>query len=69
MKRQGRLQSAKHSISTYTGNNIVKGYRKCFGVEYLPCAILELKTLGVKLNEGYVRQALQSREHEISIET
>lgn len=65
MKRQNRLQSAKHWILTYTGNNIVKDYRKCFGVD-LPCAIHELKTLGVKLNDEYVRQALQCREHEIA---
>ena|SRR3990167_7390714 len=65
MKRQSRLQSARHWILTYAGKNIIKGYRKYFGVD-LPCAIQELKTLGVKLNDEYVSQALQCRDYEIA---
>lgn len=64
MKRQGRLQSAKHWITSYNGSNIIKGYRNWFGVDF-PCAIQELRTLGVKLNEQYVSQVLKSREQSI----
>jgi len=38
MNRQSRLQSAKQWILTYAGKNIIKGYRKWFGVN-LQCAI------------------------------
>lgn len=61
MKHESRLQFAKHWIPTYTGKNIIKGYKKHFGVDLL-CAVRELKLLGVKLNDQYVTQALQSRE-------
>ena len=57
MKRQNRLQAAKHWIPTYNGKNIIKGYRNWFGVDLL-CAIQELKMLGVKLDGQYVHQAL-----------
>ena len=65
MQRPGRLQSAKHWISTYSGGNIVKGYKNWFGVD-LVCAIKELRMLGVKLDEQYVLQALQCHEHAIA---
>ncbi|HAU1249903.1 TPA: hypothetical protein F8R87_08800 [Legionella pneumophila] len=61
MKSAARLRSAKSWIPTYTGSNIIKGYRKWFGVD-LPCAIRELRCLGVKLDEHYINAALQSRE-------
>src|SRR5580700_7670656 len=66
MKRQSRLQSAKHWVLTYTGKNIIKGYRNWFGVD-LPCAIQELKTLGIKLDDQYVCQILQDRERTIAM--
>jgi len=65
MQRPGRLQSAKHWISTYSGGNIVKGYKKWFAVD-LVCAIKELRMLGVKLDEQYVLQALNGHEHAIA---
>lgn len=61
MKQESRLQSAKYWILKYTGKNIIKGYIKHFGVD-LPCAIRELKLLGVELNDQYVTQVLQSKE-------
>ena len=61
----GRLQAAQHWIPTYTGKNIIKGYRNWFGVD-LPCAIQELKILGIKLDDQYVSQALQGREQAIT---
>ena len=65
MQRPGRLQLAKHWIPTYSGGNIVKGYKNWSGVD-LVCAIKELRTLGVKLDEQYVLQALQGHEHAIA---
>lgn len=61
MKRQGRLQSAKHWILTYSGKNIIRGYKNWFGVDLI-CAIRELKMLGVKLDDQYVKQAMKSQE-------
>lgn len=60
MKRQARLQSAKSWLTTYTGRNIIKGYKKWFGVD-LECAIKELKLLEVKLDEQYIENALKSK--------
>lgn len=64
MKGATRLQSAKNWIPTYIGSNIIKGYRKWFGVD-LHCAIRELRCLGVKLDEHYISAALQSQEQRI----
>ncbi|MFO8785897.1 hypothetical protein SDB96_15760 [Legionella pneumophila serogroup 1] len=64
MKSASRLQSAKSWISTYNGSNIIKGYKKWFGVD-LPCAIRELRCLGIKLDEQYISAALQSWEQRI----
>lgn len=59
MKQTGRLQSAKSWLSKFTGANIIKGYRKHFGVDYL-CAIRELELLGFSLNQEYITQLKQS---------
>ena len=65
MQRPSRLQAATHWIPTYNGGNIIKGYKKWFGVD-LVCAINELRMLGVKLDEQYVLQALNSKVQEIA---
>jgi len=65
MQRSARLQSAKHWIPAYSGENIVKGYKQCFAVDLL-CAIKELRMLGVKLDEQYVLQALQGHKNTIA---
>ena len=64
MLRPSRLQAAAHWIPTYSGGNIVQGYKKWFAVD-LVCAIKELRMLGVKLDEKYVLQVLKSLEQEI----
>ena len=58
MRRENRLESAKNWIPTYSGKNIIRGYCKWFAVD-LQCAISELKTLNVKLDEQYVNHALK----------
>lgn len=59
MKQTGRLQSAKSWLAKFTGANIIKGYRKHFGVDYL-CAICELELLGITLDQEYVVQLKRS---------
>lgn len=55
LKREGRLQAAKHWLPKYDGKNIVKGYSKHFGVNKI-CAVLELQMLGYEISEGYLEQ-------------
>jgi hypothetical protein len=61
MKREQRLQSAGHWIPKYEGKNIVRGYAKWFGVDLL-CAIIELRMLGVHVDENYETNLRQSIE-------
>lgn len=63
MKREARLQSAKHWIPKYEGKNIVRGYAKWYGVDLL-CSILELQMLGVHVDENYeanVRRSVETK--------
>ncbi|MEI6094492.1 MAG: hypothetical protein WCR08_03355 [Gammaproteobacteria bacterium] len=64
MKRERRLQAAKQWITTYSGKNLIKGYKNWFGVD-LVCAINELKILGVKLDEEHVLELYKSHEQSI----
>ena len=61
MNRAARLQSAKRWLPTYTGRNIVKGYRKWYGVSTV-CAIIELRQLGIKVDELRLMQAKRTEE-------
>ena len=51
MKREGRLQSAKHWLGSYKGKCVIRGYSNWYGVDYL-CAIKELEMLSVPLNSA-----------------
>ena len=55
MDRKRRLGSAKQWLPTYEGKNIIKGYKKHYGVDWI-CAITELELLGVDLDPEYVKQ-------------
>jgi hypothetical protein len=55
MRRQARLDSARQWLASYSGKNIVRGYRKRYGVDWL-CAVRELHQLGVEVNPQYVAQ-------------
>ena len=84
MKRAGRLQSAKKWLKEYTGKNILRGYRKHYGVDWR-CAVIELQQLGVHFDPEYLKQRevteqqtalarkrrreVQAREHEESSES
>ena len=63
MRREARLQSAKNWLIRYEGKNIVRGYAKWYGVDLL-CAIIELRMLGVHVDENYeanVRRSIKNR--------
>jgi len=61
MNRAGRLQSAKHWLEKYIGENILTGYMKHFGVDRL-CAFIELKMLGKKFPPDYEEHIKQLDE-------
>ncbi len=61
MNRATRLESAKHWLPTYEGRDVVKGYRKWYGVSTV-CAIIELRQLGVKIDEQRLIQAKRTEE-------
>jgi hypothetical protein len=63
MKREARLQSAKIWIPKYEGKNIVRGYAKWYGVDFL-CSIIELRMLGINVDENYeanVRRSIEAK--------
>lgn len=63
MKRQARLQSARHWLAKFTGKNVIRSYVRWFGVDWM-CAVKELELLGVKLDQSYVdklRRTLDER--------
>jgi hypothetical protein len=55
MRRQGRLQVAKHWLTIYPGKNIVRGYARHFAVDLL-CAVKELEMLGNQFKPEYIDQ-------------
>ncbi len=55
LKRKQRLVVAKDWVRTYPGKNVVRGYRKYFGVDWR-CAVTELQMLGYHIPEDYIKQ-------------
>lgn len=55
LKRKQRLVVAKDWVRTYRGKNLVRGYRKYFGVDWR-CAVTELQMLGCHIPEDYIKQ-------------
>ena len=66
MKRKVRLQSAKTWIAKYPGKNLIKEYRKHFGVDWF-CAIQELQMMEVQINPQYVEQLKRTLESDQKI--
>jgi hypothetical protein len=66
MGRQARLQSATTTawVRRYAGKNIVKGYSNWFAVDPL-CAIIELRRLGVAIEEQYEKQIRLTQEIQV----
>jgi hypothetical protein len=61
MSRAARLQAAKRWIAEYRGKNLVRGYRKWFGVSDV-CAVLELRMLGVDIPDARLEQARRDEQ-------
>jgi hypothetical protein len=63
MTRQGRLSSAGATqwVENYKGKNVIVGYAKWFAVD-LVCALVELRLLGVKIDQGRENQIKASIE-------
>jgi hypothetical protein len=61
MDRRARLQSARGWLRTYRGRDVVKGYRKWYGVSTV-CAIIELRMLGVAVPDQRLAQAKITEE-------
>jgi hypothetical protein len=59
MNRSARLQSARSWLKTYSGQNIVSGYRRHFGIDWA-CAFKELEILGIKVDAAYKNTVLKS---------
>jgi hypothetical protein len=63
-RRKQRLQSAKSWLSTYQGDNVVKAYRKRFGVDW-PTAFRELEMLGIEIDPAYKEPVLRTVQGQI----
>lgn len=61
LKKESRIQSAKHWIRNYSGKNKVKGYSKKYGVDKL-CAVKELRLIGVDIPVEYENKLRESLE-------
>lgn len=61
MKREQRLQAAQEWIPTYTGKDIVRGYRRRFKVNRL-CALIELKMCGLPISDEKIEAASKDQE-------
>lgn len=61
LPRARRLQRAKQWLASYRGKNLVRGYRKWFGVSEV-CAIMELRMLGVDVPDPRLEQARRDEQ-------
>jgi hypothetical protein len=61
LSRARRLQRAKRWLPTYRGGNLVRGYRKWFGVSEV-CAVVELRMLGVDIPDARLEQAQRDEQ-------
>ena len=57
--RAKRLKTARKWIASYRGKNLVRGYKKRFGVSDV-CAVVELRMLGVDIPDARLEQARRS---------
>jgi hypothetical protein len=64
LTKQVRLSSAKSWINKYSGKNIISGYAKWYGVNKI-CALSELKSLGIIIQESLENQIIASHQSRI----
>ena len=55
MKRAARLQSAASWLKQFEGESVLRSYCKHYGVDWR-CAVIELKRLGVEIDQEYIKQ-------------
>ena len=65
-RRSQRRQSARSWLDTYDGKNVVKAYRKRYGVDW-PTAFEELALLGVEIDPAYKEAVLRTVQREIDV--
>ncbi|HVG45731.1 MAG TPA: hypothetical protein VM890_13415 [Longimicrobium sp.] len=61
LTRARRLKSARKWIASYRGKNLVRGYKKWYGVTDV-CAVLELRMLGVDIPDARLEQARRDEQ-------
>lgn len=61
MSRAARLRAGVRWIAEYRGKNLVRGYRKWFGVSDV-CAVLELRMLGADIPDTRLEQARRDEQ-------
>lgn len=61
LSRARRLQRAKRWLASYRGKNLVRGYKKRFGVSDV-CAVEELRMLGVDIPDARLEQARRDEQ-------
>ena len=61
MNRKRRLDAARAWLPKYEGKNIVRGYRKHFGVDWI-CAFIELELLDIEIDPDYKENVLKTEE-------
>lgn len=59
--RAKRLKTARKWIASYRGKNLVRGYKKRFGVSGV-CAVVELRMLGIDIPDTRLEQARRDEE-------
>jgi len=62
LRRSQRLGRGKNWLNNYEGEDIIKDYRKRYGVDLL-CAVVELRVLGAEISEEYEHQLRQEEEY------
>ena len=55
LKRSARVQSGVSWLKRFSGENVLRGYCKHYGVDWR-CAAIELKQLGIDLDSDYLKQ-------------
>lgn len=61
LARPARLKAAKRWISGHRGKNVVRDYKKRFGVSDV-CAVPELRMLGVDIPDARLEQARHNEQ-------
>lgn len=61
LSRARRLKSAGKWLASYRGKNLVRGYKRWFGVSDV-CAVVELRMLGADIPDARLEQARRDEQ-------